>query len=178
MGAAQRTRSQRWYEKEKDPAKTIESKLDALEAVFEFVAMTYKRFWKEEPDFDSSYTPPARSDLKEALAKMEERLAWSAVERRGGFMSQPPLTFNSFIALNIPTHVFVIIGRLWWSNGRVFSIQLNRMLLRWFLVKLTFTPTTWPLPTDPLSSIASAASYKTKSFLSKDSAKPRSLLIL
>ena len=151
MGAAQRTRSQRWYEKEKDPAKTIESKLDALEAVFEFVAMTYKRFWKEEPDFDSSYTPPARSDLKEALAKMEERLAWSAVERRGGFMSQPPLTFNSFIALNIPTHVFVIIGRLWWSNGRVFSIQLNRMLLRWFWVKLTFTPTTWPLPTDPLS---------------------------
>ena len=75
MGAAQRTRSQRRYEKEKDPAKTIESKLDALEAVFEFVAMTYKRFWKEEPDFDSSYTPPARSDLKEALAKMEERLA-------------------------------------------------------------------------------------------------------
>jgi hypothetical protein len=83
------------------------------------------------------------------LAKMEERSAWSAVERRGGFMSQPPLTFNSFIALNIPTHVFVIIGRLWWSNGRVFSIQLNRMLLRWFWVKLTFTPTTWPLPTDP-----------------------------
>ena len=74
MGSAQRTRSQRWYECTNDPAKTVESQVDALEAVFEFVARTYQRFWKDEPDFVSSYKPPSRSDLKEALVKMESRM--------------------------------------------------------------------------------------------------------
>ena len=74
MGHAQRTRSQRWYEDKKDPAKTLASQVDALEAVFEFVASTYKRFWKGESNFDASYVTPSRSDLQEALIRMQKRL--------------------------------------------------------------------------------------------------------
>lgn len=74
MGHAQRTRSQRWYEDAKDPDKTLASQVDALEAVFEFVTSTYKRFRKDESNFDESYVTPSRSDLQEALINMQKRL--------------------------------------------------------------------------------------------------------
>ena len=72
---AQRTRSQRWYPNADDKAAETASKLDALEVVFEFLALTYHRFWKKESDYDSSYKAPSRSNLEEALRKMENTAA-------------------------------------------------------------------------------------------------------
>ena len=73
MGSSQRTKSQRWYSND-DKSKEIASKLDALETVFHFVEMTYKRFWVEDKDFDKSYKAPTRPTLEKALIEMEQRM--------------------------------------------------------------------------------------------------------
>ena len=54
----------------KDPAKTRESQLDALEVIFKWINTKYHKLRSEETDYDSNFAPPSRDDLKAALIEL------------------------------------------------------------------------------------------------------------